>query len=1772
MPGVITGYELLHEIYQGRRTVIYQARHSETEERVLIKKLQAEYPPLDEIARFKREYSIASEIDSSGIVKPLALIPAQNGYALVLEDFGGESLHGFMERRRVDINLFLEIALQLVRTVGDLHQHNIIHKDIKPHNIIRNSRTGVVKLTDFGIASRLSHERQELLSPVQLEGTLAYMSPEQTGRMNRPIDYRTDFYSLGVTFYEMLTGRLPFLATDPVELIHSHIAKRALAPHSLHPRVPQVVSELVMKCLAKNAEDRYQSAYGLLRDLQECRRRLLSFGKIEWFALGEWDQSELFQIPEKLYGREQEVARMLHLFENVCQGASEALLISGHSGIGKSFLVHEITRSIVRERGFFIRGKFDQYKRHIPYAALIQALKHLIQQLLTESEQSVRLWREKLLQAIGVNGQVLIEVIPELELILGRQPNVPQLTPYEAQNRFQLTMRNLLAAFTTQEHPLVLFLDDLQWADQASLKLLEFLLSAPDSGYLLFIGGYRDHDVDGTHRMNLLLDTLQENRVSLSEIVLAPLTHEQIGQWIADTCHCQVAEAFELTDVVMRKTDGNPFFVKQFLTTLHGQGLLFKEYGSSRWQWNLERIARMEASDNVVDFMIEKIIKLPACTQDVLQIGACIGNRFDLPTLLTLVSGTPEETAKHVLQALEAGLILPVGTEYKVLYSIAESSGEMTDEWHVNFQFVHDRVQQAAYSLLGEARRQEIHLRIGQRLRERKRLEPIEDYLFEMVNHLNQAASLHTTQDEREQLAWLNLLAGTKAKSATAYEALLKYLTQAIELLAEDAWQSQYPLTYALYRERSEAEYLCGNFCTAEKFFDQVLANSSSVLEKAEVCNIKVILYTNQARYQEAVEVGLDAMRMLGFPVSVKASKAAIIWEFFKARWRLRSRNPSELLDMPPLQDEKLLEAQKILTNLTSSLYIYDQDLLTLLTLKSFNLSLQHGYSMYTYIASGYYGICLGVLLGDWEGAYQVADVAIRSEKYHRIMGPLINKVYFGAAIFYSHWKQHLRESFEQLQLAYDKSLEVGDLLYASYSVLGIVDMSYLCSMPLDDVQRTLQKYSDFLKRTRDEDVINNLLVVRGLIHCLLGENEGSCSLDHDHFSESEYVAALAGKTDYIRGWYYQSKLNALYLFEDYERALPMAEAADRCRPAFAGRFRVPETDLFYALTLTAIYPDADAADQRRYRRALHKITKRVAKYAADCPANHLHRYKLIQAESARINGERQLACDLYDEAIAEALENQYLQHAAIATECAARFYLELGKERIARMYLMEARHHYLKWGALAKVKDLDRRYGLLLATTSDSGIHSTTTMQPAIDLLSVVKASRAISGEIVLEQLLQKMIEIVVENAGAEKGYLLIERDGQLLIQAEKTPSQEQVRVLQALPYQACADLPQSIIQYVRRLQEDLVLHDAVQSEMFARDPYIASQAPKSLLCMPIINQGRLIGILYVENQVTAHAFTTDRCEVMKLLASQIAVSMENATLFQHQVDLNAAYGKFVPHQFLRLLEKKNILDVSLGDHIQMEMSVLFSDIRSFTTYSETLTPEENFLFVNEYLSQMEPLIIENGGFIDKYIGDSIMSLFDKGADDAVQAALAMLRQLNEFNLRRQEAGKEPILIGIGINTGSLMLGILGGHSRMESTVISDAVNLASRIEGLTRIYGVTLLISEHTVMRLKDPDRYHIRILDRVKVKGKSEVVAVYEVFDADPEHLREGKVETKPLYEAAFALYHAGEFGEAQAMFEQCLAINPQDRASQIYVGRCQRGHDHWQELIEWQDSDF
>ena len=1523
----LAGYQINQSIYQGMRTLVYRGIRRSDSLQVAIKFLRNPYPSFNELVNFRNQYAIAKNINHPGIVVPLSLERCGKGYALVMPDLGAISLDKAIENHQsLDLECCLKIAMQLAETLQELDQQGVIHKDIKPANILIHPETQEVKLIDFSIASLLPKEAQEIKNFNLLEGTLAYISPEQTGRMNRGIDYRSDFYSLGATLYQLLTGVLPFNSDDPMELVHGHISQQPIAPAELknkksHIEIPPVVSDIVMKLMAKNAEDRYQSALGLKLDLEKGLKQWKETCKIQSFELGTRDIAGHFLIPEKLYGREAEVQTLLEVFLRVASGQEkrvangdgeltrhsgggesrvEMMLVAGFSGIGKTAVINEVHKPIVRQRGYFIKGKFNQFQRNIPFSAFVIAFRDLIEQLLSESDAHLTQWRDKILAALGENSQVIIDVVPELEQIIGKQPKVAELSGSEAQNRFNLLFQKFIQVFSTQEHPLVIFIDDLQWADSASLKLMQLLMGDRQMGYLLLLGAYRDNEVSPAHPLMLTLDEMGKSGATLNTITLAPLSQTDLNRLIADTLSCSQEVAWPLTELIDQKTKGNPFFATQFLKGLHEDGFISFNRELGYWLCDITTVRQLVLTDDVVEFMVTRLHQLPEVTQEILKLAACIGSHFNLKTLAIVSEQSRTEVARNLWVALQEGLVLPLEETYKFFYANQEEQTSSIDV-SVDYKFLHDRIQQAAYSLIPDAQKQEKHLNIGRLLCKNTSEEEREERIFDTVNHLNAGRSLIVTLEERKQLCELNLQAGRKAKNATAYEVSNDYLLLGIELLPEQNWECEYELSLALYESAAESAYLVGNFEKMEQLADVGLKNARTLLEAIVIHEVKIQALQAQTLFREAIEAALLLLQALGvrqFPEYPGTSDTQLCLE--EMQQNLGDRHPLDLLDSPPMSDPNMLAAMRILASIAGASYITNPMLFILMVFERARLSIDYGNSPYSDFAYAAMGLVLCGVFNNIELGYQFGELAIQLALKQTT--PYSGRAIKVANAQVKHHKEPIRNTLEGLKTAYLMGLQSGDFEYVGYAALYYSSHCYLSGQELSALEGKLYNYSKALEEFKQKSSKNYIDIYRQAIHNLLKRSEHPCLLVGNAYDEAKMLPVHQEANDLTALYYiHLNRAILCYLFQDYDRSHESLSAAE---PYSGGAVSTPLIPIFHfyrslvTLAKIELQPELERQEQIEKIRGNQEILSKCAHHA---PPNYSHKWHLVEAEKHRVLGNKTEAIELYDRAIAGAKDNEFLQEEALANELAAKFYLDWGKEKVASSYMTDAYYGYARWGAKAKIDQLEEKYPQLLAsifqqprlhlesnqtatfTLTQTAGSSTSTPDLILDWATAMKASQSLSSEIHLDKLISTLMKAALENAGADSAILLLSQQEIWQVVARCLGTSCDFYSTEA-SYEGT--LPTSVINKVKRSQKPIIVNDFSRDTQFTADPYLLQEQPKSFLCVPILNQGKPIGILYLENHLAVGAFTGDRVELLSMLCSQAAISLENARLYQQSQD----------------------------------------------------------------------------------------------------------------------------------------------------------------------------------------------------------------------------------------------------------------------------------------------
>ncbi len=1498
MGDIIKKIEITEKLAETRFTEVCRGRQLEHEGPVILKILKPEANTAEVASRFRHEFEITSALNIPGVVKTIGLEEENGGLMMVMEDVGGTSLDRLLVQSPLKLAESLELAITLAEILGSLHSQDVIHKNIDPANIVINPETRVVNLIDFATSTKLLHETQKIRHPEKIEGALEYISPEQTGRMNRKIDYRTDLYSLGVVIYSILSGRPPFQSSDPMELIHCHIAQQPEPLSKVNPTIPEVLSRIVDKLLSKASEDRYQSAYGLKTDLEIALTQLKETGRIQSFEIGKSDVLMRFQIPEKLYGRENEIETLMKGFTAVSRGNKDKMLmtVSGHPGIGKSVLVNEIHKPLVQERGYFISGKFDQLNRDVPYSAIIEAFQNLINQILTESSSKLNSWKFQLLEALDPYGKVIIDVIPELELIIDRQPAIPSLPPIESQNRFNQLFSKFINVFAKEDHPLVIFLDDLQWGDMASFNLLKLLLTSTELHHFLILGAYRDNEVGASHSLIITLEEIEKAGTAIEKIVLNPLSRRDILQLTMDTFHCHPRSAASLVKLLNSKTNGNPFFVIQFLKTLHSEKLVYFNQNDQKWQWDIDEIKKQGLTENVVELLANSIRKYPKNVQQTLKFAASIGNNFDLKTLSIVTSAQQATIASELDSPIRDGLIYPTSDAYKVVAeSMTNEQIESSIKEHITYRFQHDRIQQAAYSLIPKENRNSIHYLIGKHILLNTQKQDIENNLFDIVGHLNQGSDLIQLKREKIDLAKLNLRAGIKAKKSSAYHQSADFLNHGTRLLPVDAWENHYSLALELYKHRAQAQFLSGNIEQSEKDIHFLLEKAADRYDKAEAYLIIIIQFAQLGDYKKSFDLGLECLQLFNYtlPDISTPEKSQLAMDLAVKRFHhlMKNRKFSDLYDLPDTQDKDKSYLIRILSNLSDATYISLPPMFPYVIFDIVNNSIEYGYNNFSAVGFCWFPVITTLVLQDYNLGYESGQLSLAlNERYDNQQ--IKSLTTFIASIFTIHWMFHSKEVLKILHQAFKAGIENGEYTYSGYARVMIPKTILAVGDQIAKASEENERSLEFLNKTNsifaDEEKF-----FREFLNNLSNTKEFKTNFDCAEFTESEYLEKWQQASfGHGLGYYVSYKSQICFLFEEYEEAYTVGSERQEWLQFIATLFEETVCLFYHTLSAFAIVNECDKKKKQGVLETIKENTKKFSLWAKQCPENFEHKFLLIQAEQARIDRNITQAMDLYDKAIESAMENRYINNVALANELAGKFYLANQKDKIAKIYFKEAQHFYYKWGALAKVTHLEQKYPQFsrkrieeeISITDVSSTTSATipSAKFALDYESIIKSTQTLSSEVVLSQLLEKLMAIIIENAGAQRGFFILNREGDLSVEIIASVKPHTISKVDSLKLDQLKNLCVGIVTYVNRTGKSVILNDATLDGDYTTDRYIQNNRIKSVLCSPIHNQGRLIGIIYLENNLSAGAFTSDRIELLNILSSQAAISIENAHLYE--------------------------------------------------------------------------------------------------------------------------------------------------------------------------------------------------------------------------------------------------------------------------------------------------
>lgn len=1753
----IAGFQGLESVYGSARTHVLRAVRVADGRRVVFKGIAAGRGDARGLARLEQEFRILKDLRVEGVVVAYALHQTPLGTLLELDDGGPITLFDHA-RAAMDIGAFVEVAQRIAAAVANLHNAGVVHRDLTPSNIAFEPATGAVRLIDFDIASRLPRESLQGTPIGQLEGTPGYLSPEQTGRMNRPIDRRSDLYTLGATFYRLLTGRPPFTARDGLETVHATVAVVPTPVISLRPDVPPILNAIVMRLLSKMAEDRYQTADGLSEDLRRVGAHLRA-GTEPRFTLGQADRWRGFALPERLYGRGAAVERLEDGLDRARSGEPVAVAVLGEAGIGKTATVMEIDRKLTEAGGWLVSAKFDQLRRPQPYAVLAGAMRELIRRVLAGGATEVESWRARLQAALGANAAIVTELVADVALVLGHQPTVHSLPPAEARLRQHLVIRAFLRVFHSPEHPLVLFLDDMQWADLGSLGLIESLLTDWQGTPPMLILAWRAEDVDALHPLRGLLDRLPA--AVFRRVTLGPMEEGDITELIVDALSCRHRDAAALSGLVMRKTGGNAFFVRAFLSALHQRDLLVYRPGQG-WTWDLAAVDAMPVTTNVVDLLARRLGELPADTARNLSLAACIGNRFDLSTLMVAGSDSVAAVAGALAPAVEAGLIEPVGDSWNALQRHEPSA---------RFRFAHDRVQEAAYERMPERERAQTHLGVGRLLLKESGPGELGDTVFDVVGQFNRGQGLIVDPRERIAVAELNLTAARRARGSAAFEAGLDHLEAGIRLLAADSWARHYPLAFALYRDAAEAAVLTPGRTPPGYFLDAAGPHAATTLDRVALHEVRVRDHLARNENPEALRCALEALKWLGMDLPLKPNRAQVGFELLRTKLALRGHTLESLRALPAATDAESVAIYRLIAFTAAPAYYASGLLLPVLFCRLVRETLTRG----VHARCGYgfvgYALLLAAFFDDLAGAQLYGQLA--HDIVERFDAP---GEYSSVQVTWLAFVHARSTPYAALVPRFEASqhgcIAGGDAERAAQSSLGIMTYAFHAGRPLAELAERAERETDLCKKIGQQRPLRSVQLIGQMVSNLRGRGSEPWKIDGELVSRSRFLEAGERTKD----------LSSLACLHIYEGMLAMwfgrlDEARSALTSASVFLENVPganEVEIYH--WYDALLALAEARQGKTLaRRTVDKALRRLMKRTSENASNFEHKLRLLEAEVASFEARDADAVLAFDTAIRLAWAADQRGEYAYAFELAARHFARRGQYRSAVAYFTEARKAWFDWGAVAREATLEqfavelRQFepGLLSPLISQPVDAPTGAGASSLDLESVLKTARILSRELDLNELLRQLLAVVVENAGADGGFLALEQGGGLAASARATAGEVTVErgggadtvgtMAHALP----------LMNYVARTRQTVVVEDCARDNTFFRSVDLrpgteSGRAPRSAMAVPLVNGSRLVGVMYLENSLATGVFTAARTEVVGILASQAAISVENARLYEslresleRQTRLTLAYERFMPRQFLEQLEKHSIFDVDLGDQVQREISVLFADIRGFTTMCEQLGPARTFAFVNSYLHWIEPAIHGHGGYVNAFLGDGIMALYPTSADDALHSALAMLAAVDEYNRVRERAGEPPMKIGIGLNTGSLMVGVIGGHDRMDRGVIGDAANVASRVEGMTKQYGATLLTTGGTISRLRDPSRFTIRAVDRVIPVGRAEPLTIYEVLDGEPEARREGKRATRGTFARGLDHWGAGEIEQALACYRECAEVCPEDAAAVLFIDRCE-----------------
>jgi predicted ATPase/class 3 adenylate cyclase len=1720
--------ELLLSDKKGVKT--YLVENTKWGNNAIQKVLDVPYPNEQQIREFLYEFKLLNILDIPGIRKPAGIDRDGEQKKAFYYYFDGFTIKKLVQSSKNDLALTLNTGIFLARTLQELHEKKVIHRNISANNILYNTKSQEFCLIDFTCASTIKEKKNHLGGIKELDGELEYISPEQTGRINRKVDHRSDLYSVGVVLYELTTGGLPVSELSKREIIYSHIAQVPDTPKEQNPSIPASLSRVIMKLLEKDADNRYQSATGLLEDLNKINQEAVT-NNFSDFEPGEFDKATTLTLSQKLYGRESELQELNARLLEVSKGGFSIDLVTGYSGTGKSALVQEAFKTLARTNGYFLSGKFDQLQRNIPYYAIRQAFKTYFKYLLTEEGKLIDATRKRIIEALGQDAGLITEIIPELEHIIGKQPELQKSSGLAGQNQFNYTFIKFLKAITNSERPVVIFLDDLQWADLASLNLLSNIILEQQFEYLLLIGSFRDNEVNEAHPLSQLINDSTKAGVSLNHLKVENLTKTDVINLLADSLQLSTDEVEPLAKMLFNHADGNAFHTTQIIQSLFEQGNLHYDERQKQWRWNKNALSGVEMPPTILELMGQRVRRLNEVTQEVLKKGSCFGNSFSSENIRLLVEMSADELDRSLVMAQEEGFII--------------------GEAGVYF-FAHDRIQQAVYGFIPTAEQRTIHYHIGLQLLETYNGE--EEKIFDLLDQINYGIDIAKDSDERYQYAELNLRGGVAAKASTAYDAAIRYLENGLDFINAD-WSGNYQLALELYTNLAEAYYLTGDYQAMDEAIGKVRQHGRELLEQIPVMKLEIEALKSQNDLYKAVEKGLEVLAKLNIKLPYKPNQAQVLFELLITRIRMLGKKPGKLLDLKEMTDPYMLAALQVLVSIGPAIYWASPNLTPLTIFKMLLLSVKYGNTDESTFAYSTYGLLLCGVTGEIKLGNEFGKLTLDlSEKANPV-----NKVkgLFNVYCFVHHWNNPLTDSLKPFREAFLIGLEAGDLEFSALSAYLHCNHAYYAGVPLVKLEADFKAYSDEIKRIKQFTSLNYNLIHWQAAYNLIHETPNPVELHGPAYDEREmHEKHLAANDKTALFKFHLQKMILSFLFGDIDKAYKHGKQGKEYIDAVTGMYVTLAYNFYLGLTIASL--DDEAIGSASRIRKLRGIIRKFKSWAHYSPVNNQHKLDLLKAEYHRVKGNTGRATKFYKQAIEAAQANSFVNELALANELTGKFYKTIGDDEVAQFYLANAYTSYKKWGAQAKCREVLHTYQLdvfinnFVQSLNQGYQHTDTNLTEKLDINSITEATATITDQIDFDQLKHLLLKLLAENAGAEKAILFLVKNRIIALEDSWPDRHSSTQAYAA-----------TIVD--RALENgEVIVTDRAQSDVyFNQDPHIIENKVRSALCLPLIHQNEIIAIIYLENNVIYGAFSQSRLEFLKILSGQIAIALKNATLYKNlaesydqQVELKDAYSKFVPLDMLGFLDKESILDVHLGDQIQEVVTVMFIDIVDYTTLSEQMTPKENFDFINGTLRRIGPVMRQHKGVISQFLGDGAMAIFKDSPDQALQAAIGIQDTIKSYNDERIKKGRKPIGLGVGIHTGKVMLGIIGEQMRMDQNVISDNVNIASRVQDLTRTYSARILFTGETKVKLQEPEQFKYRYLGKTNVKGRQNEIEIFECFDDNTALQLEQKLSTIDRFNEAVHAFYAEDYDTAMNGLQEVLKQNPEDEAAKLFLDKSKK----------------